>query len=139
MSHDDDVLEPMHVAWEPEFEIGHALIDAQHQGLLAQCDALAALCLPADEAQDGAGFDQAVEHFKALVRQHFDSEAAVLREHGCSDLSDQDDEAADFEALVNEIATPQHFDRVELQRFLAVWSLGHVAGSVAVLRSLGGR
>lgn len=139
MSHDDDLLEPMHVAWEPEFEIGHALIDAQHQGLLAQCDALAALCLAADEAQAGARFDQAVEHFKDLVHQHFDSEAAVLREQGCSDLSDQDDEAADFEALVSDVATTRHFDRVELQRFLAVWSLGHVAGSVAVMRSVGGR
>ena len=139
MSHDDELLEPMRVPWDPDFEIGHALIDAQHQGLLAQCEALAALIVAADEDQAGDGFGQAVEHFKALVRQHFDSEAAVLLERGCNDLGDHDDEAADFEVLVNDVATTRHFDRLELQRFLAVWSLGHVAGSVAVLRSLGGR
>ena len=35
-----------------------------------------------------------------------------------------------------EIATQEHFDRLELQRFLALWCVGHVTGSAAQLRGL---
>ena len=71
---------PNRVPWNPDFSIGHEAIDAQHQGLLTQCNLLADLC--ASGESDGQGrdsrFDQACDHLKALVRRHFETEAALL-------------------------------------------------------------
>ena len=45
-------------------------------------------------------------------------------------------ECEEFDYLVDEIVTTENFDRLELQRFLALWCLGHIAGSAGDLRAL---
>ena len=62
------------------------------------------------------------------------------QQHGCPELEDHRFDCDEFEYLVSEIVTTEHFERVELQRFLALWFLGHVMGSAAQLRAaLAGR
>lgn len=104
--------------WEPAYACGHETIDRQHQALLAQCDRLADAC------EDAATFDSAFAQLKALAQAHFEAEAAALAAEA-EDLQDEQDE---FGYLLEEVATTAHFDRAEVQRFVALWWLGHVRG-----------
>lgn len=123
---------PYHARWEPFFESGHDAIDAQHRDLLAQCEGLAELC--AGGEGDGARFDAAFERLKTSVREHLGAEVALLDALGDPDVEAQRDEQAGFDDLAAGILTTANFDRLELQRFVAVWCLGHVVASAAHLR-----
>ena len=128
---------PMHAQWEPDFAVGHQDIDAQHQELLSLCNGLAGLCQP-DDDDGGLGrqFVQAFDRIKAVAREHFATEAALLAGLGDADLEDQQIESDEFEHLAAEIATTENFDRLELQRFLTLWWVGHITGSAARQRTL---
>ena len=134
---EESPLKPVIVAWEPDFAAGHDTLDAQHRALLEQASQLAVLCTGADDPQRARAFDAALEEFKSLVRVHFECEAAELSLRGHTDLAELADELEDFDYMAGEIVTTAHFDRLELQRFLALWSLGHVTGSARWLRSPG--
>jgi len=112
------------VPWEPDFAVGHDVIDAQHRELLEQCQRLSE-----------AGFAQAFDQFKALARQHFETEAALLAGAAGFDPEDLHSEREEFEFLVGEIATRENFDGPEIQQFLCRWWLGHIAGSAESLRA----
>ncbi len=117
---------PTRVPWDPTFCVDDGLIDAQHQALLAQCNALADLC-PATRSEDtDRQFDQALDRLKALAREHFATEGHCLAGRAGGDLDDHRVEREEFEYLANHIATTEHFDRLELQRFLTLWCLGHL-------------
>ena len=121
---------PMRVQWEADFEIGHPVLDAQHQTLLGLCNQLADHAAPGGEEADARDFDQICARLRALAREHFDAEAAHLEASGEADVEDHQVERDEFEYLADEIATTGNFDRLELQRFLALWWLGHVTGAV---------
>ncbi len=111
-------LAPLRAAWKPAYATGDARIDAEHQGLLAQCRTMAECC-DAGEAGD-AGFDVAFTRFVTLAREHFEAAAdADTEAHAL--------EREEFEELVGDVLSTDHFDRVELQRFLALWCVGHLA------------
>lgn len=131
---------PQRFQWDPELSVGLALIDAQHQSLLSQCNLLADHC-SADGGEEQHGpFDLALDRLMALARAHFTAETDLLAQHGCPELEVHRFDCDEFEYLVSEIVTTEHFERVELQRFLALWFLGHVMGSAAQLRAaLAGR
>ncbi len=95
--------------------------------MLDQCNLLAEHCAGGEEAD--RQFDQAFERLRALAREHFEAEAALLAERGHPDVDDHAAECEEFDYLVDEIVTTDHFDRLELQRFLALWCLGHISGS----------
>lgn len=118
------VLQPQLAPWNDAYATGHAALDAQHAAMLDLCNELAGLCGPDDEA--ARAFDAAVERLKALAKQHFEAEAALLTDG--SDTDELHDEHSEFDYLATEVATTGHFDRVELQRFLALWCIGHIAG-----------
>lgn len=121
----DDLLPPLRPAWAPEFQGGHELIDAQHQALLAQCHRLADLCRAGSEAD----FDSAFAQMQARVREHFETEVALLAASAGVEPEDLHAELEEFEVLAADIATTANFDRVELQRFVALWCVGHIAES----------
>lgn len=122
------------VLWSPAHAVGHAQIDSQHQGLLAHCDLLADLCPQPGASEAAAGFDAAFEQLKTLVREHFQTEAALLAGRDDAGREGLDDELDEFEYLVEEIVTTENFDRLELQRFVSLWCLGHIAGTAPALR-----
>ena len=107
---------PQRLQWDPGFEVGHEDIDAQHRGLLVLCERLAGHCLQGGGAAHEQRFDADFEALKALVREHLESEATLLSELG-------------------DIMTTGNFDRLELQRFVALWCLGHITASAARLRA----
>ncbi len=122
---------PNRIPWEPGYAVGHALVDEQHRGLLSQSNRLADLCLRGDDADSARLFDEAFDRFKALVREHFEAEAALLAAGGCTELDDHHGEGEEFAYLADEIVTTGNFDRLELQRFIALWCVGHIVGTAA--------
>ncbi len=120
------------IPWEPAFSLGHPLIDAQHQALLARCQALAP-----HAAEAGAGpadtlpFDQALAEIRALAHEHFQAEATLLCGDDPAAQEDHRIECEEFEYLLDDIVTTQNFDPQELQRFLTVWWVGHITAVVS--------
>lgn len=126
---------PTRVPWDPGFIVGHELIDAQHQALLSQCNLLADHCRDGQGDEADQQFDRAFERLRVMAREHFEAEAVLLAGRGYADLEDHQIDCDEFEYLADEIVTTEHFDRLELQRFLALWWLGHITGSVEPLRA----
>lgn len=120
-----------HVPWDDAYATGQPELDAQHRELLALCEAMAARCDTVGEGNGVAAFEDTIACFKALARQHLAAEAALLASHGDAALEDCQAEAEEFEAMVEDVASTRHFDPEELQRFFALWCLGHLRGGVA--------
>lgn len=113
------------VQWERGHSVGNASLDAQHQAVLARCNALAD-CL--DETNDRR-FDGTFQELMALAREHFAAEEALLTQCGYPELDDYRSEREEFDYLSAEIITTENFDRNELQTFLALWWAGHILGA----------
>lgn len=128
-------LRPQLTPWNEGYRTGHAALDAQHAALLALCDELAAQCGAGDVA--GHAFEATVERLKALAHEHFEAEGALLPEGTA--LDELQDERSEFDYFAAEVATTGNFDRVERQRFLALWCLGHIAGWAPRLRAIAPR
>lgn len=126
---------PQRLQWDPGIEVGHEDIDAQHRGMLVLCERLAGHCLQGRGAAHEQRFDADFEALKALVREHLESEATLLSELGDPDAEDHRVEHEEFDYLAGEIITTGNFERLELQRFVALWCLGHITASAARLRA----
>jgi hemerythrin len=70
-----------------------------------------------------------------LARQHFATEEALLAGQAHPDLEDYRHACEEFEYLAAEIATTENFDKLELQRFLALWLIGHILGDAKRTRA----
>lgn len=123
-------MTPNRVHWGPFLSVGNATLDAQHQQLLAACNALADLC--ADGGNDIADpqFMAAYERLMTLAREHFAAEEALLRAGGYPDSEGYRFETDEYQYLASEIATAENFDKIELQRFVALWWTGHILEAV---------
>lgn len=134
--HQDSPVTPARATWEADYSVGHELIDAQHLQLLQRCNHLADLFGTAPGEQRDRAFDQGFEELKALARAHFEAEATLLAERGYADVEDHRVECEEFDYLASDIVTTDHFDRLELQRFLVLWFTGHIVGAVRQHRSV---
>lgn len=114
--------------WEAHHSVGNATLDAQHQAILARCNALAD-CLDAGGPEGDRKFDEAFAELMALARAHFAAEEALLVRCGYPELEDYRSEREEFDYLSAEIITTENFDRNELQTFLALWWAGHILGA----------
>jgi len=73
----------MKTTWDPALETGHADIDGQHRTLYARADRLI------EAAQGGSGDAEVAYLFRFLreyVREHFDAEEGLMRQHGFPEL-----------------------------------------------------
>lgn len=113
---------PNRVDWEADFSVGHDALDAQHREILAQCNRLADLCAAADDTP----FREAYAALMRMASAHFAAEEALLVAGAYPELDDYRCELEEYAFLAAEIATTEHFDPIELQRFLALWWVGHV-------------
>lgn len=115
--------------WDAAYAVGHDALDAQHQQLLARCEALVD---PDEPAQ--AGFNARLQALLALADEHFNAEATVLRECAYPDLDELEAERQEFANLVADLVAPEHFNPEELRRFLGLWWVGHIVGSADTMR-----
>lgn len=124
---------PNRVQWDPRFGVGNPVIDAQHQAILAHCNALAD-CLDAPDAGADARFLTVFEELKAQAREHFATEESLLAKSACPSLDELRNEIEEYGYLEAEIVTADNFDRNELQTFLSLWWSGHFVGNARHLR-----
>jgi len=124
-------MTPNRVQWGLHFAVGHELLDEQHRQLLAQCNVLADLCA-ADGGNSSADpeFRQIFERTTAMAREHFAAEDALLVACAYPEIEDYRCEIEEYEYLAAEIATTDNFDKIELQRFLSLWWVGHILDAV---------
>jgi hemerythrin-like metal-binding protein len=124
---------PNRVQWDPRFSVGNEILDTQHKHFIDQCNALAD-CLDAAGAADEGEFDRIFAELMASSLEHFATEEALLTEQSYPDLDAHRSEQEEYAFLTAEIATPDNFDRNELQTFLALWWAGHVMGAARSYR-----
>lgn len=118
---------PNRVQWNPRYDVGDDAIDGQHRRILAQCNALAD-CLSGSSSGNEPGFAGILDELMADARKHFSDEEELLARCGCPGLEEHRNERDEFEYLTANIVTTANFDKVELQRFLALWWVGHIVG-----------
>lgn len=125
-----------YIQWDESCATGDTALDEQHRDLLARCNALAD-CLRGDGSEYGAAFQQQFDALVDFVRHLFVAEQTRLGDCpalGEQNLREHNDEIDEFEFLVADVATEDNFDAVEVQRFLSLWSIGHVVGFAAKYR-----
>jgi hemerythrin-like metal-binding protein len=116
------------VQWDPRYGVGNESIDNQHRNMLAQCNALAD-CVADTGPEADRQFHEIFNQLMAQAREHFASEETLLARCPDSMREEQKDERDEFEYLAADIITTENFDKLELQRFLALWWVGHIMGS----------
>ena len=119
---------PQYVPWDPAFRTGNAIIDAQHEDLLGHCNRLADLCTHEHGTADEQLFDETLAELRTLARLHFETESTLWAGEHEPEGNQGPAEADEFQYLMDQVATASNFERLELQRFLAVWWLGHIRG-----------
>lgn len=117
-----------HVRWDPLYGVGNEVLDNQHKAILAQCNALGD-CI-ANTAQDVEQQFRAVfNELLTSVRDHFSAEEALLSIAAYPALDEHREALDEFEELVANVITTDHFDMPEIQRFLGLWWIGHLIDS----------
>jgi|JI10StandDraft_1071094.scaffolds.fasta_scaffold92934_5 hemerythrin-like metal-binding protein len=125
---------PKRVQWNPDYNVGHEILDGQHRAILAQCNALANCIADADPEID-VTFNATFAALMAQAREHFATEESLLTQCEFPELEAHQNEQDEFDYLANEIITTENFEKIELQRFLALWWIGHIVGSAKKYRS----
>lgn len=119
---------PNRVSWDPSFALGNPTLDAQHQAILAQVNALAD-SVANTSADSNQKFDCAFQALMAAAAEHFATEESILAQCAYPGMDEHYNERDEFNYLANEIITTENFERAELQRFLSLWWVGHIVGS----------
>ncbi len=119
---------PNRILWNPDYSMGNDILDNQHRAILAQCNALAD-CITNAAPDCDLRFSNTFTALMAQAGEHFSTEAALLSQCAYPLLEEHLVEHDEFDYLANEIITTENFEQVELQRFLALWWVGHIVGS----------
>lgn len=119
---------PNRMQWNLGYSIGHETLDRQHQDILAQCNALAD-CLADAGQENDQKFETIFNQLMARAGEHFSTEEALFAQFGYPMLEEHQNEHDEFNYLTNDIITTNNFEKIELQRFLALWWVGHIVGT----------
>lgn len=114
--------------WDGAHSVGHDTLDSQHRAILAQCNTLAD-CIGDDGPESDLKFHATLVALRDQAREHFETEAALLTQCAYPALDAHHNERDEFDYLANDIITTENFEKIELQRFLALWWVGHIVGS----------
>lgn len=126
---------PNRVPWDAAYSSGNDTLDSQHRAILAQCNALADCMADADPESDPK-FQTAYAALIAQADAHFVTEAALLQHCASPMLEAHQNERDEFAYLANDIITTENFEKIELQRFLVLWWVGHIVGFGKQYRAL---
>lgn len=119
---------PNRVQWNPRYSVGNEALDEQHRMVLEKCNALAEHVADVSQESD-LKFHTVFNELMMRAREHFASEEELLIRCACPTLEEYANERDEFEYLSAEIATAENFDKLELQRFLIFWWIGHIIDS----------
>jgi hemerythrin len=134
------------VTWNPAYAVGIEIIDNQHKNILALCNALADFVIDDMEhtescadtvshAHDELGFRNGLRVLMDQAREHFSTEEKLLNDCAYPLLDELKNEYDEFAYLTKEILTQENFEAIEVQRFLVLWWVGHIAAFAKNYRS----
>jgi hemerythrin len=124
-----------HLLWDPLYSVGNEVLDNQHKAILAQCNALGDIAgNPEQEAQQLYRAD--FYELLTSVREHFSTEEALLSIDAHLELDELREALDEFEYLAADIITIDNFEMSEIQRFMALWWVGHLIDSAKKYRAL---
>lgn len=125
---------PNRVQWNPRYSVGNEILDDQHRAILAQCNALADHAVDVSPESDQQ-FHTIFNELTARAREHFASEEKMLIRGACPTVEEHRSECEELEYLAAEIITTDNFDKLELQKFLIFWWVGHILDSAERYRA----
>lgn len=127
--------------WDERYELGHPVLDMQHQKLLSLCND-AARCLDEEAETSRARFHVVLNDLMAYVNSHFKTEESLLEASAGEPCADHQLEHEWFrEQLMNFLweATFGRVDQEGLSTFLAAWWETHVVETdLPFFRNFGG-
>jgi hemerythrin-like metal-binding protein len=125
---------PNHLQWDPLYSVGNEVLDNQHKAILAQCNALGDCT--ANPGQDPEQEFRAIfSDLLSSVREHFSTEEALLSSAAYPELDEHREALDEFEDLAVDVITTDNFETTEIQRFLALWWVGHLIDSAKRCRA----
>ncbi len=118
------------IAWGSEFEIGHPVIDAQHQELLKRVESFAETM---HTCKAGGQADEIIQFLQEYVKVHFRTEEQCMREHNYPLLQLQLEQHARFSKEFSRLAAEIHsnidknrlFLQFKTQIFVVDWIVHH--------------
>lgn len=124
--------------WDSSYEVGHARIDHEHQGLVTLINQIMAL-----QGRPGAGANLPgiLEQLLQYAAEHFAAEEALMAEHQVDDRHASSHRQA-HQAFIAEVRRVQHLpaEAEQIRRtgeFLRGWLLGHILNhDKALMREL---
>lgn len=125
---------PNRVQWNPRYSVGNETLDDQHRNILVQCNDLADYVADDDPASD-LKFHAIFNELTTRAREHFLSEEELLARGACPTLEKHRSECEELEYLAAEVITTDNFDKLELQKFLIFWWVGHILDSAERYRA----
>jgi hemerythrin-like metal-binding protein len=113
--------------------VGNEVLDNQHRTILDQCNALSNCT--AHQGQDSEHQFRAIfSELLMSVRQHFSTEEALLSSAAYPELDGHLETLDEFEDLAANVITTDNFEIPEIQRFVALWWVGHLIDSAKKYR-----
>jgi hemerythrin len=118
----------INIQWDPSYSVGNALLDRQHQKLLALSNELED-CVVAARQMAFFRFHGILHELAQYAREHFRTEEQMLRRCAWSDLAGH---MRDHEAFEQQIAdwsfaaTMGTLNILDVQRYIAQWWKHHI-------------
>lgn len=116
------------ILWGPQYALGHAEIDGQHEKLVAIINRLH------DEMGKGRGREamrRVVGELDDYTRTHFVTEEALMDRLGYPDAAKHKEQHLDFVATLFDITCKVESGRsavsLDTVKYLRAWLLGHIA------------
>ncbi|MCX7141477.1 MAG: bacteriohemerythrin [Proteobacteria bacterium] len=118
--------------WNPLYSVGNDTLDEQHKKLLK-------LCVEATICMESSATIEEFERFHAILTQmisyaaeHFETEEALLKEHGYPQLAEHQEEHQEYIGQLTELlmrASEDITDRGALKQCLWTWWSRHILES----------
>ncbi len=124
-----------HVQWDPLFDVANEVLNEQRKAILAQCNALSDCAdSPAQDAEQR--FRATLDALRSSAREHFATELAIFSSATYPGQDAYRMVKDEFEYLASDIITTDNFGMHEIQRFVALWWVGHLIDSARMLQAL---
>lgn len=125
-------MDKEYIKWDPKFELGIPVIDAQHKRLVEMCNALYLNVLQNKNREDWKNLlAAALRECAEYVQVHFRDEEKLMVACGFSGLGEHKKRHDEFTKkvldTVNGFSTVSMADTIKFIKFLYEWILSHVA------------
>ncbi len=122
---------PEKITWLPAYSVGNETLDRQHRQLLKLCN-LATDCMESNSQESRGDFHLILNDLATYTQTHFQTEEAILRQHGYPELETHRAEHLAYQIRLTDFlleATQGKIDRTALYQYLSAWWREHILNS----------